>query len=143
VISWDNSNPRPVRLTASGRGSIAASVAGGPRRRHKDWLDKRIIWRLQTLAAGNLTERARPAAAPRNWANDADLRRKASRRRRPCQAWKREFRRKVFGSIAMLPPPPPHAPGNSRETAEKAPAPYPRVAAGAGAANLCGRPIDC
>ncbi len=43
--------------------------------RHKDWLVKRIIWRLQSLADGDLSERARRRAA--DLANDADLRRKA------------------------------------------------------------------
>lgn len=42
--------------------------------RHKEWLLKRIIWRLQSLAEGDLTERARLRAA--ELANDADLRRK-------------------------------------------------------------------
>jgi hypothetical protein len=43
--------------------------------RHKDWLIKRIIWRKQSLAEGDLSERARQRAA--ELANDADLRRKA------------------------------------------------------------------
>ena len=42
---------------------------------HKEWLVKRIIWRMQALAEGDLTERARRRAA--ELANDADLRRKA------------------------------------------------------------------
>ena len=40
--------------------------------RNKDWLLKRIAWRLQTLAEGDLSERARKRAA--ELANDADLR---------------------------------------------------------------------
>ena len=43
--------------------------------RHKEWLIKRIIWRMQSQAEGDLTERARRRAA--ELANDADLRRKA------------------------------------------------------------------
>ena len=39
---------------------------------HKDWLVKRIIWRMQALAEGDLTERARRRAE--ELANDADLR---------------------------------------------------------------------
>jgi hypothetical protein len=39
---------------------------------HKDWLVKRIIWRLQALAEGDLSERARQRAL--EIANDADLR---------------------------------------------------------------------
>lgn len=53
-----------------------AEVFGEPTNgRHKQWLVKRIIWRLQALAEGDLTERARRRAA--ELANDADLRRKA------------------------------------------------------------------
>jgi len=39
--------------------------------RHKQWLVRRIIWRLQALAEGDLSERARRRAA--ELANDADL----------------------------------------------------------------------
>lgn len=40
--------------------------------RHKDWLIKRIIWRMQAISEGDLTERARRRAE--ELANDADLR---------------------------------------------------------------------
>ncbi len=40
--------------------------------RHKDWLVKRITWRLQALSEGDLSERARQRAA--ELARDADLR---------------------------------------------------------------------
>jgi Protein of unknown function (DUF2924) len=43
-----------------------------PRAGHKTWLVRRIIWRLQALAEGDLSERARRRAA--ELANDADLR---------------------------------------------------------------------
>jgi hypothetical protein len=53
-----------------------AEVFGEPTNgRHKQWLVKRIIWRLQSLAEGDITERARRRAA--ELANDADIRRKA------------------------------------------------------------------
>lgn len=39
---------------------------------HKDWLLKRIAWRIQALAEGGLSERARRRAE--ELANDADLR---------------------------------------------------------------------
>ncbi|HJN13338.1 MAG: DUF2924 domain-containing protein [Pirellulaceae bacterium] len=42
--------------------------------RNKQWLVKRIIWRLQSMSEGNLSERARTRAA--ELANDADLRRR-------------------------------------------------------------------
>ncbi|MBU4273311.1 MAG: DUF2924 domain-containing protein [Planctomycetes bacterium] len=45
--------------------------------RHKDWLIKRVIWRMQALAEGDLTERARRRAE--ELANDADLRCKPPR----------------------------------------------------------------
>ena len=41
---------------------------------HKDWLIKRIAYRMQALAEGDLSERARQRAA--ELANDADLRRR-------------------------------------------------------------------
>src|SRR5438270_909087 len=40
--------------------------------RHKEWLVRRIAWRLQARAEGDLSERARQRAA--ELANDADLR---------------------------------------------------------------------
>jgi len=40
--------------------------------RHKEWLVRRIAWRMQALAEGDLSERARQRAA--ELANDADLR---------------------------------------------------------------------
>jgi hypothetical protein len=40
--------------------------------RHKEWLVRRIVWRMQALAEGDLSERARRRAA--ELANDADLR---------------------------------------------------------------------
>src|SRR5712691_13035493 len=50
-----------------------AEVFGEPARTgHKTWLVKRIAWRLQALAEGDLSERARRRAA--ELANDADLR---------------------------------------------------------------------
>jgi hypothetical protein len=53
-----------------------AAVFGEPTNgRHKQWLVKRIIWRMQSVAEGDLTERARRRAA--ELANDADIRRKA------------------------------------------------------------------
>jgi len=39
---------------------------------HKKWLIKRVVWRLQAMAEGDLSERARQRAT--ELANDADLR---------------------------------------------------------------------
>src|SRR5437868_5506348 len=44
---------------------------------HKEWLVKRIIWRMQANAEGDLSERAKRRAL--ELANDADLRVKAPR----------------------------------------------------------------
>ena len=50
-----------------------AEVFGEPcRSRHKQWLIKRIAWRMQANEEGDLSERARKRAA--ELANDADLR---------------------------------------------------------------------
>jgi len=50
----------------------AALLGETPRSSPKTWLVKRIAWRLQALAEGDLTERARQRAS--EIANDADLR---------------------------------------------------------------------
>ncbi len=47
------------------------------RSHHKQWLVRRIAWRMQANAEGDLSERARKRAA--ELANDADLRMKAPR----------------------------------------------------------------
>lgn len=57
------------------RGRYAEVFGESTNGHHKEWLVKRIIWRMQSLAEGDLTERARRRAA--ELANDADLRRKA------------------------------------------------------------------
>lgn len=50
-----------------------AEVFGEPcRSRHKQWLIKRIAWRMQAIEEGDLSERARKRAS--ELANDADLR---------------------------------------------------------------------
>jgi Protein of unknown function (DUF2924) len=50
-----------------------ADVFGEPTRAgHKAWLIKRVAWRLQAVAEGDLSERARQRA--QELANDADLR---------------------------------------------------------------------
>ena len=56
------------------RTRYAESFGDESRSGNKDWLVKRIIWRLQSLAEGNLSERARQRAL--ELANDADLRRR-------------------------------------------------------------------
>jgi hypothetical protein len=51
-----------------------------PHTSNRTWLVKRIAWRLQALAEGDLSERARRRAA--ELANDADLRLNSPQRRR-------------------------------------------------------------
>lgn len=61
------------RMTVNELRERYAEVFGEPTRvRHKGWLVRRIIWRLQAQAEGDLSERARRRAA--ELANDANLR---------------------------------------------------------------------
>ena len=52
------------------------------RSNHKQWLVKRIAWRLQANAEGDLSERARRRAE--ELANDSDLRTKAPPQKKPA-----------------------------------------------------------
>jgi hypothetical protein len=62
-----------VRMTVTQLRARYASLFGEPTRAgNKAWLVKRIAWRLQALAEGDLSERARQRAL--ELANDADLR---------------------------------------------------------------------
>ena len=54
------------------------------RSHHKQWLIKRIAWRLQANAEGDLSERARQRAF--EIANDADLRMKAPPKKRSSES---------------------------------------------------------
>lgn len=61
------------RMTVGQLRDRFAEVHGEPTRSfHKEFLVRRIIWRLQAIEEGDLTERARKRAA--EIANDADLR---------------------------------------------------------------------
>lgn len=61
------------KLTVDGLRTKFADVFGEPTRsRHKEYLVKRIIWRMQANAEGGLSQRA--LARARQLANDADLR---------------------------------------------------------------------
>jgi hypothetical protein len=65
--------PTLRRMTVGELRARYAEVFGEPTNgRHKDWLVKRIIWRMQAVSEGDLTERALRRAE--ELANDADLR---------------------------------------------------------------------
>ena len=65
------------------------------RSNHKQWLIRRIAWRLQANAEGDLSERARMQAA--ELANDADLRMKAPQQKKESHSPRG---RKVTGAVA-------------------------------------------
>ena len=54
------------------RARYAETFGERPRSGHRQWLVRRIAWRVQALASGDLSERARMRA--QELANDADLR---------------------------------------------------------------------
>ena len=60
-------------MTTTALGERYADLYGQPARtRHKEYLIRKIAWRIQALAEGDLSERARRRAA--ELANDADVR---------------------------------------------------------------------
>src|SRR5262245_54655998 len=63
------------------RERFAAVFGEATSARHKEWLVRRIIWRLQAKAEGDLSERARTRAC--ELANEADLRVTAPKRESP------------------------------------------------------------
>ncbi len=75
------------------------------RSNHKQWLVKRLIWRLQANEEGGLSERARRRAA--ELADDADLRLKAppAKKTAPAAGQGRVVQGTVEGWDARLPPP--------------------------------------
>ena len=62
------------------RARYAAAFGEQPSTNNRGWLLKRLAWRLQSLAEGDLSERARRRAA--ELVNDADLRTTPPRRPR-------------------------------------------------------------
>jgi hypothetical protein len=91
------------RLTVGQLRERYASVFGeGTRVGNKPWLIRRIAWRLQALAEGDLSERARRRAA--ELANDADLRLSPPRAvSKPSEQTPTETRRRRYDQ--RLPPP--------------------------------------
>ncbi len=73
------------RMTVDELRAKYADVFGEPTNgRNKRWLIKRIAWRMQANAEGDLSERARRRAM--ELANDADLRMTPPRERKPAPA---------------------------------------------------------
>ena len=73
------------RMTVKELRARYAEVFGEPTNgNHKVWLTRRIAWRLQALAEGDLSERARRRAA--ELARDADLRLNAPQPKDPTTA---------------------------------------------------------
>src|SRR3989337_2095697 len=73
------------------------------RSNHKQFLFRRIAWRIQALAEGGLSERARRRAL--EIANDADLRIRAPRGFDPAAPPERRVSRKLAATGPRLPPP--------------------------------------
>src|SRR5262249_14035105 len=93
-----------ARMTVSELRARYAHVFGEPTTaRHKTWLIRRIAWRLQALAEGDLCERARRRAA--ELANDADLRLLPPRRAKSAAAPASKAAILPCQRDARLPPP--------------------------------------
>ena len=72
-MNIDKEVARMERMTVDQLRAKYGEVFGEPTRsRHKEYLIKRIAWRIQANAEGGLSERARQRAM--ELANDADLR---------------------------------------------------------------------
>ena len=80
------------------RGEYADVFGEQPRSRHKDYLIKRIAWRLQANAYGDLSERARRRA--QELANDADVRMKSPRNQQPTVKPKTAARKRAAVSAS-------------------------------------------
>jgi hypothetical protein len=93
MATVDSSTPRPAlnvekelaaleRMTVNQLRGKYLEIFGEPTNsRHKQWLIKRTIWRMQANTEGDLSERARRRAM--ELANDADLRMMAPRVKKP------------------------------------------------------------
>ena len=81
MLNVDKEVAAMERMTVDQLRAKYAEVFGEPTNgRHKQWLVKRIAWRMQANVEGDLSERARRRAA--ELANDADLRTTAPRLRK-------------------------------------------------------------
>src|SRR5687768_12855467 len=85
------------------RGRYAEAFGEPTNGQNKAWLVKRIAWRLQANAEGDLSERARKRAA--ELANDADLRTSPPRTKGPAPAAATVEVPAPTRSDARLPPP--------------------------------------
>jgi hypothetical protein len=87
------------------RGRYAEVFGEATNTKNKAWLVKRVAWRLQALAEGDLSERARQRAA--ELANDADLRLNPPRTPAPAPAAQERTQTRTlrFQADDRLPPP--------------------------------------
>jgi hypothetical protein len=92
------------RLTVKDLRTKFAEVFGEATNAHnRDWLIRRIAWRMQALAEGGLSERALARAA--ELANDADLRVVPPRESTPAALPDNHVRAVRFDADNRLPPP--------------------------------------
>jgi hypothetical protein len=92
------------RLTVKDLRTKFAEVFGESTNAHnRDWLIRRIAWRMQALAEGGLSERALARAA--ELANDADLRVVPPREPAPVVLTDNHVRAVRFDADNRLPPP--------------------------------------
>ena len=87
------------------RGRYAEVFGEATNAKNKAWLVKRVAWRLQALAEGDLSERARQRAAA--LANDADLRLNPPKALAPAPAAEERTQTRTlrFQADDRLPPP--------------------------------------
>lgn len=72
-MDWKQQLAALPHLAVNDLRKVYAEVFGEPTRTHnRDWLTKRLAWRLQAQAMGGLSERAKTRAG--ELANEADLR---------------------------------------------------------------------
>ena len=86
------------------RGKFAEDFGEQTAGRNKEWLIKRIAWRMQANAEGGLSERARQRAM--ELANDADLRVTAPRQRKSTEGTEERTKTvaaKITASTQLLP----------------------------------------
>ena len=105
MLNVDKEVAALARMTVDQLRARYAQEFGEPTNgRHKEWLIKRIAWRMQANAEGDLSERARRRAM--ELANDADLRTTPPRQHAPAldaEDRTKTVATKLRGSTDLLP----------------------------------------